>query len=157
MDELKAELAIILRAGSDRDNFTELDDLWQPEDSKLFYRAVMSLVRFKFLLRCVRFDDWHIREQRKVRNKFVAVADIRDIFLIDLRLAYIPDDCISVDEHLVEYCGRIPGRTYISSKPRKYGLKCFGPVSPVLDMHSMAFHTVAKKVTKFIETWHRIL
>ena len=49
MDELKAGLAIILRAGRDRDNFTELDNLWQPEDSKSFYRAVMFLVRFKFL------------------------------------------------------------------------------------------------------------
>ena len=33
MDELKAGLAIVLRAGNDRDNFTELDNLWQPEDS----------------------------------------------------------------------------------------------------------------------------
>ena len=42
MDELKADLAIILRAGSDRDNFTELANLWVPADSKPFYRAVMS-------------------------------------------------------------------------------------------------------------------
>ena len=43
MDELKAGFAIILQAGSSRDNFTELDNLWQPEDSKPFYRAVISL------------------------------------------------------------------------------------------------------------------
>ena len=71
MDELKAGLSIILRAGSDRDNFTELDNLWQPEDSKPFYRAVMSLVRFKFLLRCLQFDNWHTREARKVHNNLV--------------------------------------------------------------------------------------
>ena len=125
MDELKAGLAIILRAGSDRDNFTELDNLWQPQDSRPFYRAVMSLVRFKFLLRCLRFDNWHTREERKVDNKFAVVAEIWDIFLINLRRAYIPDDCITVDEQLVGYRGRIPGRTYIPSKPRKYGLKIF--------------------------------
>ena len=157
MDEFKAGLAIILRAGSDRDYFTELDNLWHLEDSKSFYRAAMSLVRFKFLLRCLQFDDWHIREERKVGNKFAAVAEIWDIFLINLRRAYIPDDCVTVDEQLVEYRRRIPGRTYIPSKPQKYGQKSFGPVSPVLDMHSMAFHTMAKKVTKFIETWLRIL
>ena len=33
MNELKAGLAIILRTGSDRDNFTKLNNLWQPEDS----------------------------------------------------------------------------------------------------------------------------
>ena len=76
VDELKAGLAIILRAGSDRDNFTELDNLWQPEDSKPFYRAVVSLVCFKFLLRCLQFDNWHTREERKVHNKFAAVAEI---------------------------------------------------------------------------------
>ena len=125
MDELKAGLAIILRAGSDRDSFTKLDNLWQPEDSKPFDRAVMSLVRFKFLLRCLRFDNWHTREERKVHNKFAAVAEIWDIFLINMRRAYIPDDCITVDEKLVRYRGRIPDRTYIPSKPRKYGLKIF--------------------------------
>ena len=51
MDELKAGLAIILRAGSDRDNFTELANLWVSADSKPFYRAIMSLCRMHFLLR----------------------------------------------------------------------------------------------------------
>ena len=80
----------------------------------------MSLVRFKFLLRCLQFDNWHIREERKIHHKFAAVAEIWDIFLINLRRAYIPDDYITVDEQLVGYRGRIPGRIYIPSKPRKY-------------------------------------
>ena len=36
MGELKAGLAIISQAGSDRDNFTELDNLWQPEIANCF-------------------------------------------------------------------------------------------------------------------------
>ena len=76
MDKLKAGLAIILQVGSNRDNFTELDNLLQPEDSKLFYQAVMFLVRFKFLLRCLQFDNWHTQEERKVHNKFAAAAEI---------------------------------------------------------------------------------
>ena len=125
MNELKAGLTIILRAGSDRVNFTELDNLWQPEDSKPSCRAVMFLVHFKFLLRSLHFDNSHTREERKVHNKFAAVAEILDIFLINLRRACIPDDCITVDEQLVRCRGRIQGRTYILSKPRKYGLKMF--------------------------------
>ena len=103
IDELKAGLTIILRAGSDGDNIIKLDNLWQAEDSKPSYRAVMSLVRFKFLLRCLQFGNWHTREERKVHNKFAAVAEIWDIFLINLRRDYIPDDCITVDEQLVGY------------------------------------------------------
>ena len=76
MGKLKAGLAIILQVGSNRDNFTELDNLLQPEDSKPFYQAVMFLVRFKFLLRCLQFDNWHTQEERKVYNKFAAVAEI---------------------------------------------------------------------------------
>ena len=36
MEEFKAALAVILRAGSDRDNFTELQNLWDVGDSKHF-------------------------------------------------------------------------------------------------------------------------
>ena len=32
---------------------------------------------------------------------------------------------MTVDEQLVGYRGKILGRTFISSKPRKYGLKIF--------------------------------
>ena len=124
MDVLKAGFAIILRAGSDRDNFTELDNLWQPKDSKPFYRAFMSLVRFKFLLRCLQFDNWNTREEKKSTINLLH-AEIWDIFLINLRRSCIPEDCRTVDEQLVRYRGKIPGRTYILSKPRKYGLKMF--------------------------------
>ena len=85
----------------------------------------MSLVRFKFLLRCLRFDNGHTREGSKVHYKFAVVAEIWDIFLVNLRRAYFPDDSITVDKQLVGYRGRIPGRTYIPSKPGKYGLKMF--------------------------------
>ena len=84
----------------------------------------MSLVHFKFLLRCLRFNNLYTREERKVYHKF-AVAETWDILLINLRRAYISDDCIIVDKQLVGYRGRIPGRTHIPSKLRKYGLKMF--------------------------------
>ena len=110
MDEFQAGLAIFLRAGSDRDNFTELENLWLIGNGKPFYRAVMSLNRFKCFLRCIRFDNWHTREQRKVDDKFAAVSEIRNIFLENVRLSYVPDDCTTVDEQLVGCRGRIPGR-----------------------------------------------
>ena len=71
----------------------------------------MSLVHFKFLLRCFQFDNWHPREERKVHYKFAAVAENWDIFLINLRLECIPDDCITVDEQLMRYRGIIPDRS----------------------------------------------
>ena len=60
MEEFRSALAIILRAGSDRNNFTELLSLWKVGDSKPFYRAVMSFNCFKCFLRSIRFDNWHL-------------------------------------------------------------------------------------------------
>ena len=50
IDELQAAVAIILRAGSNRNNFSDVGSLWMPSDSEPFYRAVMSLDRSKFFL-----------------------------------------------------------------------------------------------------------
>ena len=77
MEKFQAGLAIFLRASSDRDNFTELENLWLVGDSKPLYTAVMSLNRFKCFLRCTRFDNWHTREQRNVNDKLAAVSEIR--------------------------------------------------------------------------------
>ena len=79
----------------------------------------------QFLLRCISFHYWHTREERKTLNKFAAVSEVWEIFLKNIRRVYIPNESITVDEQLVGYRGRIPGRTYMPSKPRKYGLKIF--------------------------------
>ena len=102
----------------------KLQNLWDVRDSKPFYRAIMSLNRFKCFLRCVRFDNWHTQEQRKINDKFAAISKW-GLFLGSIQRVYVPDDCITVDEQLVGYRGQIPGITYIPSKSRKYGLKIF--------------------------------
>ena len=112
MEEFKAAVAVILRAGSDRDNFMELQNLWDVAERKPFYRAVMSLNRFNF-------------KKRKINDKFAVISEIWGLFLGSIQRVYVSDDCITVDEQLVGYRDRIPGRTYMPSKPRKYGLKIF--------------------------------
>ena len=59
--QVEAGLAIMIRAGYDRDNFTDLPRLWNSIDSRPFYRVKMALNRFKFLLRCMRFDNYRNR------------------------------------------------------------------------------------------------
>lgn len=124
-EELLAGLAICIRAGKDRDNFCSIDDFYCKNDSKPFYRATMSKHRFKFFLRCIRFDDFRSREIRRREDRMAAISDVWQMFLSNLRRVYIPKENLTIDEQLVGYRGRIPGRTYIPSKPRKYGLKIF--------------------------------
>ena len=105
MEEFKAALAVILQAGSDRENFTELQNLWDVGESKPFYREVMSLNRFECFLRCVRFDNWHTQEQKKENRKFATISEIWGLFLGSIQRVYVSDDCITVDEELVGYKG----------------------------------------------------
>jgi hypothetical protein len=124
-NEILAALSILLRAGVDRDNYTSLNQLWKPSDSRPFYRATMGIVRFKQFLRCIRFDNIFTREERRDSDCLAAISDIWMMFHAQLRLNYIPDSDITVDEQLVGYRGRAPGRTYLPSKPSKYGVKIF--------------------------------
>jgi hypothetical protein len=123
--ELQACLSVLIRAGVDRDNFTDLHDLWNVQESRPFYRATISLQRFKFFLRTVRFDDIRTREDRRRNDSLAAFRELWDMLLFQIRSSYVPNDDLTVDEQLVGYRGQIPGRTYMPSKPRKYGIKIF--------------------------------
>nr|CAH7768633.1 unnamed protein product [Callosobruchus chinensis] len=52
-------------------NFQNLEDLWQTDGTGIgIFRATMSLQRFRFLLRCLRFDDLNTRGKRIILDKF---------------------------------------------------------------------------------------
>ena len=57
IEVVEAGLAIMIPAGLDRDNFTDLRRLWDPLDCRPFYRVTISLNRFKFTLRGMHFDN----------------------------------------------------------------------------------------------------
>jgi hypothetical protein len=114
-DEFSACISILLRSGSDRDNFTSLDEMWTVTDGKPFYRAVISKSRFKFFLRTIRFDNYRTREERKLFDRLAAVSDVWNMFVNNLRRFYIPGDTLTVDEQLLGYRGKVPGRTYMPS------------------------------------------
>lgn len=123
--ELEAGLAIIIRAGLDRDNMSDLRNLWNPIEGRPFYRIVMPVNRFIFLLRCMRFDNFRNRQERQQNDRLSAIREVWDMFNDGLRRVYVPNEALTVDEQLVGYRGNIPGRTYMPCKPRKYGIKFF--------------------------------
>lgn len=83
--ELNAAIAILLRAGVNRDNFTETNQLWNPTDSRPFYRATLGLTRFKQFLRCVRFDNVLTRAERQADDRLAAIKDVWLLFLHQLK------------------------------------------------------------------------
>lgn len=125
ISELKAGIGILIRAGADKDNLSDISTLFNPSDSRPFYRCVLSKNRFKEFVRYLSFDYREDRRQRQETDKMAAVREIWDLFQNNLRKYYVPSDKITVDEQLYGYRGYAPGRCYMKSKPAKYGVKFY--------------------------------
>jgi hypothetical protein len=50
-----------------------------------------------------------------VNNKFAAICEIWEIFLLSIRRVWIYDESITIDKQLLAYRGRVPGPTYASA------------------------------------------
>lgn len=88
-----------------------------------WYRAAMSIKRFEFLIRCLRFDDKETRDKRRDASKLAPVSDMWNIFLENCRKHYKPGSYLTIDEQLVPFRGRCPFRMFMPKKPAKYGIK----------------------------------
>lgn len=83
----------------------------------------MTMKRFFFLLRCIRFDDYKDRLCRKEIDNFAAFRDIFELFLANCQNNYTGSEHITIDEQLVAFRDRCLFRVYIPSIPAKYGVK----------------------------------
>ena len=55
--------------------------MWSPKFGPPVYRAAMSLSRFNFLLRAIRFDDSTTHEETVKQDKFAAIRKLLDDFI----------------------------------------------------------------------------
>lgn len=83
----------------------------------------MSLERFCYISRVLRFDNKSTRQERRRRDKLSAVRDIWEKWLEILPKLYYPCENVTVNEQLVAFRGRCPFKQYMPSKPSKYGIK----------------------------------
>lgn len=124
--EIKALLGLLYLAGVRKANRLNTEDLWKTDGSGIeAFRLTMSITRFRFLLRYLRFDDLHSRDQRKKLDKLAPIRDIFDQFVDRCKNNYVHSEYVTVDEKLEGFRGRCSFRQYIPSKPNKYGIKIF--------------------------------
>lgn len=129
--EMKAFLGILYLAGVKKSGRENILDLWNTDGTgcDLLY-LTMSYNRFRFLCRCIRFDNIHDRDIRRNVDKLAAIREIFDMVVHKCKSAFIPSSYLSIDEQLVAFRGRCGFRQYLPSKPAKYGLKVFAMVDP---------------------------
>lgn len=73
----------------------------------------------------MRFDNYRNRPARREQHRLAAISDIWQNSNNNLRRYYIPDASLVVDEQLAGFRRKIPGRTYMPNKLRKYGIKFY--------------------------------
>lgn len=129
LTELKAFIGLLYLAGAYKANRLFLDELWGKNgDGIEKFGLVMNVKRFKFMLRCLRFDDRSTRRERKEVDRLAPIRDVFEMFVQNCKKCYIPGENVTVDEMLPGFRGRCPFRQYIPSKPNKYGIKIYALV-----------------------------
>ena len=124
--EIRAFIGLLYLAGTLHANRIMLEDLWGTDGYGIeIFRLTMSLRRFKFLVRCLRFDDRTTRNERKSIDKIAAIRQLFDAFVSNCKNSYSVGRCVTIDEKLESFRGRCSFKQYIPSKPAKYGVKIY--------------------------------
>ena len=88
----------------------------------------MSEKRFRFLLRCLRFDDIIDSVARQETDKLTPIRQILELSLVNFLNNLTASEYLTVNEQLLAFRGHCSFQQYIRSKPVKYGLKIFALV-----------------------------
>ncbi|XP_057662491.1 piggyBac transposable element-derived protein 4-like [Diorhabda carinulata] len=124
--EIRALFGLLYLAGVFRGGHRNLKDFWASDGLGIdLFKIAMTEKRFRFLLRCLRFDDRSTREERREFDKLAAVRNLFSNFIENFKKHYHLGQNVTIDEMLPAYRGRCTFRLYIPSKPNKYGIKIF--------------------------------
>lgn len=125
-NELCALFGLLYLAGIKKAHRLNMKELWESDGTAPdCFRATMSIRRFYFLLRALRFDDIRTREERKSIDNLAPIREIFEQFVQNCQAHYTPGEYLTIDEMLDAFRGRCKFRQYIKSKPARYGIKIF--------------------------------
>jgi len=101
VEEIRALIGLLYIAGMLRNNHINLSDLWANDGfSPDIFRAVMSERRFYLLLRALRFDNIHTRNERKKIDNLAPIRTVFDEFVNRCISFYTPGEYCTIDEML---------------------------------------------------------
>lgn len=114
--------------GSMKRNKKCIDDLWKND----FLGCVMSMNRFRFLLRCLHFYDIHNKNTRKLIDNMAHIRYVFDSFVYNCKNTYSVSKNCTIDEKLQSFQGHnCLFKVTMPIKPTEYGLKLFTLVDSV--------------------------
>ena len=123
IQELKKFIGTLILIGVYKSKNENVAQLWSRSDGRPLFNKIMSRRRFEQIVKVLRFDDAASRRMNRTPDRLQPIKDCFESWNTFLRDAYIPGECMTVDEQLVTFRGRCPFRQYIKSKPGRYGIK----------------------------------
>ncbi|XP_049857934.1 piggyBac transposable element-derived protein 4-like [Schistocerca gregaria] len=133
--ELKAFIGLLFLVGVNKSNRQGLEDLWGSDgDGIEKFRLVMNIKRFKFIMRCLRFDNRVTHDERRKFDTITTIREIFSLFVQNCQKSYTLGENITVDKKLEGFRERYSFHQYIPSKPNKYGIKIYAPVKAGLSI-----------------------
>ncbi|XP_055388890.1 piggyBac transposable element-derived protein 4-like [Condylostylus longicornis] len=120
---LYAYIGVLILAGVYRSNNETTDELFDEDNGRPIFRAIMPQKTFRYLNSIIRFDNTMSRRQQSSSDKFEPIRDLFEKWNNLLPNFYNPYESVTVDEQLLGFRGKCPFRQYMPSKPAKYGLK----------------------------------
>lgn len=124
-EELKAFIGLSLLIGVERSCDVPIRELFMDPLQNPVYRATMSVRRYQDLHRFLQFDNKKTRMAREASDHMAAFRNVWDLFMINCRKRFIPQDCVTVGEQFVPFQGRCKFVQHLPSCPTKSGIKIF--------------------------------
>lgn len=124
--EISAILGALLLMGAKRGNRTNLSEFFAVNGTGLsILRANFSENRFRFLMRCLRFDDVNTRKERMNIDRLAPIRELFAGFIENCQKSYTVGDFVTVDEMLVPFKGKCSFVRHMAKKSAKWGIKLY--------------------------------
>ena len=100
-----------------------LKDLWDTKWGCSVFSETMGRDQFIEIMKCLQFDIQAERRRNLETDKFCLASTVWNLFIENCKMAYTPNQNLTVDEQLLPCKARCKFMQYIASKPDKFGLK----------------------------------
>ena len=121
-EEIRGLLGLMFIGGVMKQKLRNIYTDYFHKSSNPIYKATMGINCFKFLVRCIKFDNFTARPKRWRSDNFAAFREFLKCFNENWAQLRTPSQYLTIHELLYPHQGKIVIRQYNPNIPAKYGI-----------------------------------
>ena len=121
-EEIRGLLGLMFIGGVMKQKLRNIYTDYFHKSSNPIYKATMGINCFKFLVRCIQFDNFTARPKRWRSDNFAAFREFLKCFNENWAQLRTPSQYLTIHELLYPHQGKIVIRQYNPNIPAKYGI-----------------------------------